>query len=341
MACYRPLKAFDTGELTKNGKPKYKICDGRTDHIEMFTDGVWEPCYDDYVSGRHPVRNKYVIIPCGKCIGCRLEYSKQWAMRCMLEAKEHESSYFCTFTYNDSLLRSCSGVSPVTGEILEGYTLDKRDLQLFFKRLREDQKVRYYACGEYGSRSYRPHYHAIIFGLKLDDLKLYRRSPNGDCYYTSEYLAKKWKLGYVIIGEVSFESCAYTARYVAKKVHEDLTQVYEAYGMAPEFVLMSRKPGIARNYVETHPDLFDFNSIVLSGIKGSIQGNIPRYFKKVAHDRLLDDLYCDYSAFHSKLRQDLERSVIENETGMNYMDYLEELEGKKLRQITALRRDSV
>lgn len=340
MACYKPFKAFDTGEFTKNGKPKYKICDFRVDHIELRND-TWQSCYDPFVSRGVPVRRRFVTVPCGQCIGCRLEYAKQWAMRCMLESQEHESSYFLTITYDDNFLRPCSGVD-TDGQIRDGFTLDKKDLQNFWKMLRADgQKIRYYACGEYGTHTFRPHYHAIVFGLQLHDLVLYKVSPRGDRYYNSRYLDSIWKKGYIVVGEVTFESCAYTARYVAKKVHEDLSDIYAAYGMQPEFVVMSRRPGIAYNYVKTHPDLFDNSCMFLSTLQGSIRGNIPRYFKKVGRDQILDDLYFDHSAYHSGLRSEVERSVVEHDLDMSYVDYLETLEGKKLRQIRSLTRDKL
>lgn len=189
--CLKPLHAFKIGDDNGNGKPLYKITSGDCDHIG--------DCWT------------YIEIPCGKCIACRLAYSRQWADRCMLEASFHDSNYFVTLTYDNEHLPLVETIDNDTGEIIHNATLVKRDLQLFFKRLRKalpDCKIRYYACGEYGSQTLRPHYHAIIFGLTLDDLVLYKMSPDGYNYYNSQTLDNIWKNGYAVITNVTWDTCS-------------------------------------------------------------------------------------------------------------------------------------
>ena len=173
MACYHPLKGYDIGLLTINNKSSYKIVN-------------FDTCLYDETGNEM----EYVEIPCGKCIGCRLAYSRMWADRCIAEATLHEDNFFVTLTYNDENLPIVA--DPETGEIKKNiHTLDKRDVQLFFKRLRKnypyENNLRFFMAGEYGSTTARPHYHALIFGLKLDDLKIYKKTTLGFNLYNSEF----------------------------------------------------------------------------------------------------------------------------------------------------------
>lgn len=241
----------------------------------------------------------FIEIPCGKCIGCRLDYSRQWAYRCMLELEYHDEAHFVTLTYNDDHIPVSAYGDPSTGEAIDAYTLDKRDFQLFMKRLRKafpDDDIRYYACGEYGSSTFRPHYHAIIYGLHLDDLQECGRSPAGFPYYTSPKLQRAWSIyhpatkdkeawydpiGFVSVGDVTVESCAYVARYIMKKQKGDDAVFYDLHNVIPEFTLMSRKPGIGRQWYEDHPDLYDFEYINLKTDNGGLKFRPPRYYDKL------------------------------------------------------------
>ena len=145
------------------------------------------------------IRNKkgYVdYVPCGQCIACRLNYGKMWSIRMMEELKKHDKACFATLTYDgehyEDLIDS-QGIG----------RLCKRDLQLFWKRLRKKRKVRYFACGEYGDRFGRPHYHAIIYGVSPDE---------------SQFIQDLWPLGYIKLGTVTEDSCAYVAKYMVKKL---------------------------------------------------------------------------------------------------------------------------
>ena len=125
---------------------------------------------DDLIDGKR-VR---IPVPCRTCLGCRIDYSREWANRMCLEMLCSGQACFITLTYNNSSL-------PLTKDLIP--TLCKRDWQLFMKRLRKafpDRKLRFYMCGEYGSHTLRPHYHAIIFGLDIfafPDLKYLKKSP--------------------------------------------------------------------------------------------------------------------------------------------------------------------
>lgn len=157
--CTSPLKGFRYGE-TKNGKPNYIITAYNIDHVEIGYNGTISKCTDFFISSTaKSVINDYIDIPCGHCLECRLEYSRMWADRCMLEALDHKENCFITLTYDDLNIPLVDGVRPDTGEVTKFKTLDKRDLQLFVKRLRKrlggDVKIRYFACGEYGEQTLR------------------------------------------------------------------------------------------------------------------------------------------------------------------------------------------
>lgn len=215
---------------------------------------------------------KFIILPCGQCVGCRLERSRSWAIRCSLEKQLHKDSCFLTLTYDDEHLP-------------RDYSLHKEHLTNFFKRLRfnESIKFRYFACGEYGDLYSRPHYHVILFGYRPDDLVPVGQSM-GNILYTSPKILKAWQnQGYVSLGEVTFESCAYTARYIMKKITGDKAEEYY-HGREPEYVVMSRRPGIAHDWLLKYDgDVYPNDYVV---VRGDIKTKPPRYF-----DNLYAQLY--------------------------------------------------
>lgn len=165
-----------------------------------------------------------VLCPCGKCAGCIRTYRQVWITRAILESYCHDprTNYFLTLTYDDDH-------APADGQ------LSKRDFQLFIKRLRKQcGSLRYFGVGEYGKKSYRPHYHAIIYGFTG----------------TKDDLEKCWGQGFIFVGTVTPESCAYVAKYLSKRYDKDWREKLESTGRAPEFSLMSRKPGLGFPFVQ-------------------------------------------------------------------------------------------
>lgn len=244
-----------------------------------------------------------VELPCGQCIGCRLEKSRHWAVRCMHEASLHEDNCFLTLTYSDEELTfACSGP-----------TLVKKDFQDFLKRLRHHcapLRFRYYMCGEYGENFGRPHYHACVFGLDFKDKYLwFRRGEN--IVYRSETLEKIWGKGICSLGAVSFESAAYTARYVMKKQTGEYAREYYD-GAVPEYNEMSRgagkndpdprfRGGIGCGWLEKYKeDVYPDDFIVVNGAKCSV----PRYYDKkleAADDPVFDRVLRDRRVFRRSL----------------------------------------
>jgi len=255
MPCYHPLQAsFFLGENSK--KVLSFTSDLSTRAAAAFKDGVVLPDF---------VRDSVFSIPCGTCMGCRLEKSRQWATRCMHEASLYEDNCFITLTYNDENL-------PKDG------SLNKKHFQSFMKRLRStyaDTKIRFYGCGEYGDNFSRPHYHACLFNFDFPDKRLWKRSTV-DPLYTSDTLERLWGMGFCTIGTLTFDSAAYVARYCTKKVNGKLAADHYA-GRLPEFGLMSLKPGIGSGWFEKWKgDCFPSDYLVTNGHKCKP----PRFYDK-------------------------------------------------------------
>lgn len=172
---------------------------------------------------RKPYHNGSSEFGCGQCQPCRINRLRVWTCRLMLEAREHPESSFLTLTYAQEKL-------PVGGVLV------KKDLQKFFKRLRKNvgnMKLRYYAVGEYGENTLRPHYHALVFGLPL-------------CY--SEMVQKSWNCGLTKVGTVTQASISYVVGYLMKKQTNVKGSPLEGY--PPEFAIMSTKPGLGYGLVK-------------------------------------------------------------------------------------------
>lgn len=322
--CTRPLAGIPDGK-TANGKTKYKI----VSYSRAFGTNV----PDQEVMPLPYNRNKMIEIPCGKCQECRLAYAKQWSDRCMLELQNHKSSFFLTLTYDDSHLPTNS----------KGYpTLRKEHFQLFMKRLRKaistkylkiydgqnipnphyhPNGVRYYMCGEYGTHTKRSHYHAIIFGLELIDLKVYGKTDLGDVIYTSEWIDSLWSKGNVIIGSVTPQSCAYVARYVTKKQGNGKKD-YEKLQIVPEYTNMSLKPGIGKsNYT---PEIFEKGYMCVGTETGGLRIYPPRYYEKLYEQENPEGLKKIKN--ERKIRMENRAVQFDNQSSKNYLDHHEDKE---------------
>ncbi len=215
------------------------------------------------VFSRHQSIGLEMTVPCGQCIGCRLERSRQWAVRCMHEASLHEDTCFITLTYSDEFL-------PRFGSLL----MD--DWQKFFKRLRRrfDVRIRFFGCGEYGELSLRPHYHALLFGLDFPDKVLWA-VRGAHQVFRSPSLEKVWPYGQSEIGACTFESAAYVARYCVKKVTGSKARAHyecvdpetgEFGSRLPEFATMSRRPGLGSGWFEEFgAEVYPSDEVIVRG----------------------------------------------------------------------------
>lgn len=262
---------------------KYKAKDG---HMAYKAEFIERGLYDQLMIHGTPENNllshryrKIQAIPCGKCTECKLSYAQDWAARCMLEIPYHpkDSCWFLTITYNDESLRTHETVNEETGEVITGISLYKKDIQNFWKKVRNhypDSKIMYIDCGEYGTHTRRPHYHAIVFGLKLNtkDFTLYKLNDMGDPMWQSEEFNKCWaeydqktktyrSKGYIVIARVTLESAEYVARYGLKSsIEQTPKNWYAAQGKIPEFTTKSQ--GIGKKYFLEHwQDIYKTDSI--------------------------------------------------------------------------------
>jgi hypothetical protein len=245
MPCYHPLKAYKTtaGEV-------------------VFTE-----------LKRHGDIIKTLELPCGQCIGCRLERSRKWAMRCVHEASMYKRNCFVTLTYDDEHL-------PHRGQ------LTHKDFELFMKRLRKHAGktlIKFYMGGEYGTLNDRPHYHAAIFNWDWDDKTYFKTTGSKEKIYTSEKLQKLWPWGHSSTGDLTFESAAYIARYCLQKVtgeraeeHYKRYDYLGEYQLNPEYNQMSN--GIGADWLKFHEkDVYTNDYVIIRGEKC----NVPAYYDKL------------------------------------------------------------
>ncbi len=233
MACFFPI----TGYRTPAGKVTFKQKEGYYD--------------------------KPVTIACGQCSGCRLERSRQWAVRCMHEAQMHKTNSFVTLTYDDEHL------PPDGGLVLKHFQKFVRSLR------RAGDSFRYYHCGEYGDKHGRPHYHSILFGLDFPDQVYEETTQHDDKLYSSPKLSDHWPHCISRVGAMTFRSAAYVARYCMKKMNGDQadehyqtinTNTGEVHQVKPEYQTMSRRPGIGSTWFAKYSrDIFPSDECVVNG----------------------------------------------------------------------------
>lgn len=211
-----------------------------------------------------------IKVSCGSCEGCRIERSRQWAVRCWHEASLYENNVFITLTFAPKYLDS------------QG-SLRKVDFQKFMKRLRKrfygntKSNVRYFHCGEYGDKFGRPHHHACLFNFTFPDMVRSRTTSAGYPVYQSQILSELWPYGIHEIGDVTLRSAGYVARYILKKVggHASWNH-YEQ--KEPEYVTMSRRPGIAHEWFKKYKsDVYPGDYVAMEGGFKSLP---PKYYDK-------------------------------------------------------------
>lgn len=342
MPCYHPLKGFSIGK-TAEGKSVMKVVPYSVDHME-FNHGCWYGVDSHYRSQTaEKAVYDFVEIPCGKCIGCILQKSREWANRCMMELSYHEQACFITLTYDDEHVPMSLYGEPSTGEMKRSLTLRKRDFQLFMKRLRKmlgDVQIRFFASGEYGSHTMRPHYHAIIFGWFPSDAYWWQTKREGKLvsdYFRSPTLEKLWPYGMSLVGNVEWRSCAYVARYTAKKQYKGVFD-FEEHGMEPPFLLMSRKPGLAKQYYLDNPDCCRYNKVILPRCDKDDRPDVPvpKYFRNLfEHD--FPEESSELKEMRLKAMANARRAKLVN-TDLSYLELLQVEEDNKIQRTVSLAR---
>lgn len=302
--CVRPLIRAETFEsyINKKGEKSYKC--------EWLPRDFYDECQKTQ-SGKNMLKFKYrrvTPVPCGRCIECKLNYSRQWATDCMLEKQYYNENecWFITLTYADEYLPQAEFKTD-TGESYKGISLRKKDLQDFWKRLRSHYKCKckYLAVGEYGKSTSRPHYHAIVFGLpiKTENLKYIQNNENGDALWTNEELEKIWGKGNIILGQVTWKSVAYVSRYTLKKQRDKDIGLDQRYGRIPPFICMSQ--GIGKRYFKEHQnEMISQDGIVLPNGQYPLTKRFMRNLKEID-----EELYTTLSESHKKAAEQTQKQI--------------------------------
>lgn len=285
MSCYHPIKGYRSATVSASGKRQIVFSPR-----EGFVDLPME-------------------VPCGCCVGCRLDRAKEWAVRCVHEASLYRENCFLTLTYAPEHL-------PESGSLVP------RNFVLFMKRLRKKfGKVRFFQCGEYGAELGRPHHHCIIFGWRPKDLSLWKKK-NDVRLYRSEVLEKLWPFGFVTVGEVTYESAAYIARYILKKVNGPGAEAHYQ-GRRPEYITMSRRPGIGKIWIDKYfAEVYQEDTLVYGlgrltkpprYYDKQFEKMEPEVFKGVTAERLRREAQSDYrSEYRLKVREKLAEARLKN-----------------------------
>ena len=249
MSCTNPLLALRLYK-PEIGKQIIKILPRRVEGLDFYL-------------SRYNAKD-LLELPCGHCPSCLSKRSKEWAVRCALEAMDHEKNCFVTLTY-----------SPVEYDNRDV----KQDWKDFIKCLRNKGiKVRYFGCCERGDEQGRQHFHILLFGFMPSDLKRWAKSQSGYYQYTSKFIDSCWQRGLAVVSEFSPYCAQYVSGYVVKKF---------ALSDKDSFHFQSTKPGIGAGYVlRNMDDIYSNDKLILSF--GSHKFSVPRYFDKLAENCALD-----------------------------------------------------
>ncbi len=249
MTCYTPLKAY---------APLSRLDGGRY----VF----------DATKALNPDNPR--SIPCGNCHGCRGDKAEEWAVRASHEAQMHHHNSFITLTYEDKHLP-------------DDFSVTLREWQLFAKKLRKalPNKIRHFAVGEYGDKSFRPHYHALIFGYDFSpDRKHYKNTPDGPLW-TSELLTSTWGKGHCTLGQVNYKTANYCTQYLFDKRGGDYAAdryirqhpvTGDIVTCKPEFSAKSNQPGLGATWFNKYKtDCFPSDFLIVEGR----HVNVPRFYQ--------------------------------------------------------------
>lgn len=341
MTCYKPIQGYLTTDA--QGNKKFKAD-------------------KDYSNAQ----NEQMQVPCGRCYGCRLEQARNWAVRLVHEAQGYpeEQRHFLTLTYAPEHL-------PKSG------SLKKKHFQDFMKRLREHiapAKIRFFHCGEYGTVCLncgkskpvhdregtcsqfsptigRPHYHAIIFGLDLQEnhpkeerrLEFFKiTQPAQEKLYTNKLIEEKWGKGFCTIGKVTYESCSYVARYIMKKItgdpaeghymkplhiDQDTGEILDGLWLTPEYITMSRRPGIGYDHAKKYlSDIYPYDRVVQLRNGKSYVSRPPKYYDKI----LEDEDKAMYKQIKKKRKQEAQGNIDNQEERLRAREMVKRAQTKNL-----------
>lgn len=325
-----------------------------SDYIDSVSFGGVVPKFD--FLGKQPydkmknIKSPWIQVPCGQCLECRIQQSKTWADRLVKESQYHSNNYFLTLTYSDDFLRSPS--------------LIPDDFTKFIKRLRKKYPdLSYFMCGEYGDDSLRPHFHAIIFDLPLNDLTKdfcqfevgsgpikYKLNNGDDDYITGRLIHKlrftaddlyyspsihqAWHYqGDITVGKVTFDSCQYVAGYVTKKYNKEHSAALNKLGLIPEYARMSH--GIGLKFFQENDDWIMYDGHMIVGGNGKAHVSVlPRYYQKKFIEKYGENLFIPIrdERYYSRLNKISQRSFLHQD-----LDYTNRSKDYRLRKKQILR----
>lgn len=282
----------------------------------------------------HPLK-----IACGQCLGCRIDKAKGWGIRAVHESSLYDNNTFVTFTYNTESLEKRDNP----------WSIDYKEIQQLHKNMRKKYgPFRFMLCGEYGEKYHRPHYHGIYFGLDFADKELFTNNK-GHPLYMSPSLERAWGKGGCLIGNLTFESAAYVARYSTKKLlgkkaepdtcpdetgqftlNNHYSWMDEETGeirpRTPETLQMSRGPGLAKDwFLKNYKEIYPRDECIINGKTMKP----PKYY-----DKLMQEI--DYDLWDTVRNKRLEQAQLQEDNDTD--DWLRkmQIEQAKLAQLEGL-----
>lgn len=358
MSCYHPFILINTSnmldpvqrEICEKLKASNALRHGARKYKSVNT--IFVPRELAEKEGLTLKDNNAIVVPCCRCVGCRLDYSRIWAERCFHEAQQYEHNYFLTLTYDDVHLpkSETTGVPTLKNDEISKFM---KALRQYFKTKFDFDGIRFLACAEYG-HDQRPHYHLILFNCPLPDLqerhpvpvdgkikmqKLYSDGEDGQRVQLlySPIIGKIWNKGLCPIGEVTFQSCAYVSRYIMKKQYGDDAKVYADCGILPPFLRMSLKPGIGYKwYQDNYDKILEDGYILLNRGDKVVRMSPSKYFYKLV---LADDPDLYYKIKHNKA-EDIYRDIgAKDQCGVDYVRNSHIAESQKKTSVKLLKRN--
>lgn len=350
MTCYNPKYAkysYGKGKKTEISK-----------NITFTTKYEWMQGAkalkaDPIMKNRHGL----IMIPCGKCIGCRLDKAASWGLRGLLESKQWKNNCFITLTYNDQHLP-------------KDRNLHKEDVQDFLKRLRKhyqgieprewngkiEYSIRYFYSGEYGDLKLRPHFHIGIFNWKPDDLKFLKFNEHGDPMYTSEKIKKLWsiadlngnynEIGFHTVEEMNYNTAQYIGRYTAKKCFGMDDEKIKSKGLKKEFIETSRRGGLAYQILENKKEWEKMKrnyGFFIKDKNGKLKlKKIPQFYKEKWKKQDIYEYY-EKADEHAELTNKNMEEIL-NKTDLTKEEYLKQQKETliiKLKNAKSLKRNKI
>lgn len=277
-----------------------------------------------------------------------MDYSREWMGRITKETSLYANNCFLTLTYNEEHLPIKEVINKETGELITGHPLVKEHITKFIKSLRRQYKyhhnhegIRFYACGEYGGKTGRPHYHLALFNIDTTvwgDLKFLRNNHQGDALWTSPKIEKIWGKGFIVIGDLTPQSAGYIARYMLKKQKgKEKKWFYESRGIKSEYTTMSNKPGISRLWYEQHKDEYWISDKLYIPQRNNkpLEIKTPKYYDKLLEaEKGIDAL--EAIKQQRQKRAAMLKEIKKQTTSLNEMEQLRVAKEKKEEQAKKL-----